>query len=44
MGLAAYFPSDPADRLIVATALGKGIPLVTADDEIRRSKAVTTIW
>ena len=44
MGLAAYFPSDPADRLIVATALLEGIPLVTADDEIRRSKAVTTIW
>jgi PIN domain nuclease of toxin-antitoxin system len=44
VGLAASFPSDPADRLIVATALLEGIPLVTADDEIRRSKAVTTIW
>ena len=44
IGLPASFPSDPADRLIAATALVEGIPLVTADDEIRRSKAVTTIW
>ena len=44
MGLAASFPSDPADRLITATALVEGIPLLTADDEIRRSKAVTTLW
>jgi PIN domain nuclease of toxin-antitoxin system len=44
IGLPTSFPSDPADRLIAATALVEGIPLVTADDEIRRSKAVTTIW
>jgi PIN domain nuclease of toxin-antitoxin system len=44
IGLLASFPSDPADCLIAATALVEGIPLVTADDEIRRSKAVTAIW
>ena len=42
--LPATFPADPADRVIGATALVEGIPLATADDAIRRSKAVTTIW
>lgn len=27
---------DPADRLLVATAIGLGCPLVTQDDQIRR--------
>jgi PIN domain nuclease of toxin-antitoxin system len=35
---------DPADRLIVATALHLGAPLVTKDDRIRRAKIVDTIW
>lgn len=35
---------DPADRIIVATALRLGVPLVTGDQKIRRSKIVSTIW
>ena len=38
------FPKDPSDRLIAATAMVEGMPLVTADTRIRRSKAVETIW
>jgi PIN domain nuclease of toxin-antitoxin system len=37
-------PSDPADRIIVATALLAGIPLVTADKRLRRCRVVRTIW
>jgi PIN domain nuclease of toxin-antitoxin system len=44
IGLPASYPRDPADRLIGATALVEGIPLVTADQDIRSSKAVNTIW
>jgi PIN domain nuclease of toxin-antitoxin system len=38
------FPRDPADRLIAATALNHAVPLVTADEGIRKSGVVTTIW
>jgi len=38
------FPKDPADRIIGATALVEGLALVTADRDIRRSRAVRTIW
>jgi len=38
------YPKDPADRLIGATALTEGLPLLTADHEIRRSRALPTIW
>jgi PIN domain nuclease of toxin-antitoxin system len=44
MGLPATYPKDPADRVIGATALIEGIPLLTADAEIRRSKVVQTVW
>jgi PIN domain nuclease of toxin-antitoxin system len=44
LGLPASYPKDPADRLIGATALVEGLALVTADREIRRSRAVHTIW
>ncbi len=44
MGLPTAYPNDPADRIIGATALVEGIPLVTANDEIQRSKALRTIW
>ena len=44
VNLPAVYPKDPADRIIGATALVEGIPLVTADDAIRRSKALPTIW
>jgi PIN domain nuclease of toxin-antitoxin system len=42
--LADPFPGDPADRIIAATALTEGMTLITADDRIRRSAAVKTIW
>jgi PIN domain nuclease of toxin-antitoxin system len=42
--LTAAFPNDPADRVISATALVEGIPLVTADDSIRKAKVVPTVW
>jgi PIN domain nuclease of toxin-antitoxin system len=38
------YPKDPADRILGATALMEDIPLVTADREIRRARAVPTIW
>ena len=38
------YPKDPMDRIIGATALVEGCPLVTADDAIRRAKVVKTIW
>lgn len=44
LALPASYPPDPADRLIGATALIHGLPLVTADRAIRRSKAIRTIW
>ena len=42
--LPAGYPKDPADRLIGATALVEGLALVTADGDIRQSKAIQTIW
>ncbi|HQR46014.1 MAG TPA: type II toxin-antitoxin system VapC family toxin [Thermoanaerobaculia bacterium] len=38
------FPRDPADRLIAATARARSLPLVTADERIRESPLVKTIW
>jgi PIN domain nuclease of toxin-antitoxin system len=38
------FPKDPADCLIAATAMAEGMPLVTADQNIRCTKVVETIW
>ena len=35
---------DPADRLIVATALGLGATLVTADRQLRAYGALATLW
>ncbi|GAB4440928.1 MAG: hypothetical protein Kow0031_22880 [Anaerolineae bacterium] len=35
---------DPADRLIVATALVEQAVLVTADENLRQSEAITTLW
>jgi PIN domain nuclease of toxin-antitoxin system len=42
--LPSSFPKDPADRLIAATAMVEGAPLVTADERIRQAKLVQTIW
>jgi PIN domain nuclease of toxin-antitoxin system len=44
VGLPDPFPRDPSDRLIAATAMVEGMPLVTADTRIRRSKLVETVW
>ena len=42
--LPSSFPKDPVDRIIGATALIEDISLLTADREIRASRAVPTIW
>jgi len=44
LALPAAYPRDPADRVIGATALVEGLPLITGDDGIRRSKTLKTIW
>lgn len=36
--------SDPADRLIAATAILNQAPIVTADRNLRNSSVVDTIW
>lgn len=38
------FFDDPGDWIIAATALHLKLPLVTADERIRASKIVPTIW
>ena len=35
---------DPADRLVAATALEYGVPLVTADAELRKLRELKTVW
>ena len=42
--LPASFPKDPVDRVIAATALIEDVPLITADNGIRRTHAVPVIW
>jgi PIN domain nuclease of toxin-antitoxin system len=46
--LSTQFPDDysrdPADRLIGATARAEGVPLVTRDENIRKSTLLNTIW
>ena len=44
LALPTAYPKDPADRIIGATALVEGLPLLTADQNIRRSRALHTIW
>lgn len=36
--------TDPADRVVVATALKCEAPLLTKDDKMRRWRGVETIW
>jgi len=38
------YPNDPTDRVIGATALAHGLSLLTADREIRKSRALPTVW
>ena len=40
----ANYSGDPCDRLIGATALAEGLPLVTKDRNIRSCKQVQSIW
>ena len=42
--LPSGYPKDPVDRIIGATALIEDMPLITADSQIRKSRAVPTIW
>ncbi len=44
MGFTRNFPGDPHDRLISATAIVHGLPLVTSDRKIRDSGEVPCIW
>jgi PIN domain nuclease of toxin-antitoxin system len=44
LSLPAGYPKDPADRIIGATAIVEGLTLVTADAQIRKSRAVPTLW
>ncbi len=37
-------PGDPADRIIVATALTLRAKLVTADERLRASPTIVTVW
>lgn len=42
--IAPNFHDDPADQLIAATAIELDVPLVTADERLRASPALRTIW
>jgi PIN domain nuclease of toxin-antitoxin system len=38
------FPGDAADRIIAATALVRAVPLVSADETLRATRLLTTLW
>lgn len=40
----AGYPSDPADKIIGATAVAMALSLVTKDEAIRRSGEVECVW
>ncbi|MGH8766141.1 MAG: type II toxin-antitoxin system VapC family toxin [Burkholderiales bacterium] len=39
-----FVQRDSADRIIAATAIEHGVPLITADAELRRVQALEVIW
>ena len=43
-GLGEVFPGDPADRIIAATALVLGVPLITQDTTLRSVATLSTVW
>ena len=43
-GLGGGFLGDPADRIIVVTALEYGCSIVSKDQRIRRYRPVRVIW
>lgn len=44
VSLPGNFHSDPADRIIAATAMTMGLPLVTCDEKILSYTHLQTIW
>jgi PIN domain nuclease of toxin-antitoxin system len=44
VNLPVPLPPDPADRIIIATALSVGAPLVTKDKKLLDYSPVKTIW
>ena|SRR3989344_9515928 len=44
VNLPGQFHSDPADRIIVATARETGAVLITSDEKIRKYSHVQTLW
>jgi len=42
--LSDTFHGDPADRIIVATAIDLNVPLITKDKVIENCKKIKTIW
>ena len=42
--LPTNYSGDPCDRLIGATALSEGLPLITKDRNIRGCRQLQTIW
>lgn len=43
-GLGDVFPGDPADRIIAATALVLGVPLITHDTKLLDLPNLPTVW
>jgi len=35
---------DPFDRMLIATALAEGLPIITEDREFRKYKGLSVIW
>ncbi len=42
--LVNFSHKDPADRIIVSTALGLGATLLTADTKLRAYQSLSTAW